>query len=237
MSSQTTRTSNAARAVDSIPQPWAVLIGVDKYRYAPWLSRAVTDARNIETYLLRDLHVPSEQIVLLLDEDATRARILDALYTHLRDNDNIKPGDPIYLFFAGRGVRYPVTDGKPVNAILPVDRGEEVTLEDGSTGSVLDISERELEHFFDELNASKGPNNTVMFDCSFFIDDNPPPRTRSARPLQGVAAQDLIKAAEQEPRRRPVAGSSALSSGSFYDQSGSRVFMIGCQPDQYAYET
>lgn len=81
----------------------AFIIGINKSESEEHknLSGCVTDANSITQYLVQELHVPQEQILCLLDEQATRKGIIDGFRSHLIDNSNIKYSDPIVIYFAG----------------------------------------------------------------------------------------------------------------------------------------
>ncbi|KZT05710.1 uncharacterized protein LAESUDRAFT_637228, partial [Laetiporus sulphureus 93-53] len=147
---------------------WAVLIGIDDYEHASRLNGAVKDALDVRDYLLGSLHVPQEHIRTLTNGDATRKRILDTLYTFLRDNDNIERGDAVLVYFAGHGTTYPSPStecpSETVEAILPRDRGSSRF----PTGKrTPDISDREIQLFMGELRDAKSENITVILDCCF----------------------------------------------------------------------
>ncbi|KAI0312198.1 hypothetical protein OF83DRAFT_1018724, partial [Amylostereum chailletii] len=154
---------------------WAVVVGVNQYPEPTInLEGCVPDACLIHEYLVSDLFVPVSHIKLLTSNDhqgvstdgqPTRANILNALYSHLRDNDNVQYGDKILFYFSGRGSSYDpseyfianVADKMgPVEALCPADRGAH-----------LDISDRELNVILAEIRDVKGPNITVILDCCF----------------------------------------------------------------------
>lgn len=71
--------------------------------------------------------VPLENIVLLTDEDATSAAIIDAL-TKLKTDNRIRRGDPIVIYFAGHGTEIKAPDGwecgradRVIQGIVPHD--------------------------------------------------------------------------------------------------------------------
>lgn len=79
---------------------YGLVIGVDDYAYVPSLSGAVNDARDIaETLEARDA-----EVILLLDREATRARIESAFDDIV---GRVKTGDTIVMTYAGHGVQMP----------------------------------------------------------------------------------------------------------------------------------
>lgn len=80
-----------------------LIIGIDSYQSAEHedLSGSVADATSILNYFTQELRVPRKQLLCLLNEAATRNGIIDAFRTHLIANPNIRPLDPIVIYFAG----------------------------------------------------------------------------------------------------------------------------------------
>ncbi|KZT02247.1 uncharacterized protein LAESUDRAFT_717000 [Laetiporus sulphureus 93-53] len=214
-----------------IPRLWAVIIGINNYRHERQLKGAVSDAHSVQSYLRRTLNVPREQIAMLIDEDATRERILGTLYDHLRDNRRIKRGDAILIHFSGHGATYNTPAG-PMEAITPVDRYERT-----DSGCVLDISDRELGLFLGELCREKGKNITVVLDCCFSGG-----ATRSASTSEGMSMRainplpipylDLLCAAENNPRKRWARGST--SDGRYKHDPSTHVLLAACQDYEQA---
>jgi Caspase domain len=82
---------------------FALIIGINKYDSVNHLYGAVPDANAVQDYLQNDLGVPSSQIKNLRDSEATRVGITGEIETFLINNDNIKKGDPILIYYAGHG--------------------------------------------------------------------------------------------------------------------------------------
>lgn len=86
-------------------QRWAVVIGISEYEHLPkklWLKSCDKDADAFARFLQspRGGSLPSEQLKLLINQDATARNIRIALDTVITES---KPGDAIYLFYAGHG--------------------------------------------------------------------------------------------------------------------------------------
>jgi hypothetical protein len=79
----------------------ALIIGINKYKEAPPLSYAVSDALGVRQELIDILKFKPENIVCLQDEAATKAEILKS-YLRL-SRDDIEVDDRIIVFFAGHG--------------------------------------------------------------------------------------------------------------------------------------
>lgn len=200
-------------------------------------------------YLVHDLKVPYDNICLLLSgtsappgfasDVASRANILSTLYRHLRDNPKIRSGDNIIFYFAGRGARYSlegtlnVTDDA-LDALCPADRGNRAPNE-----PVLDISDREVSIFLEELRDSKENNITVIFDCCHAFDTiqdrEPDAHMRSAPPLPAEKAVEMmLRAADGDPHRKP--GSKKAFSDSWDWDTNSCVLLTACLLHEVARE-
>ncbi|KIJ29773.1 hypothetical protein M422DRAFT_81642, partial [Sphaerobolus stellatus SS14] len=82
---------------------FALIIGINIYADA-WLKLkgCVADANAIRDYFAQDLHVPAENIRILLDHQATRSRMLEELLAFQTD-PRIAKGDSIVVYYAGHG--------------------------------------------------------------------------------------------------------------------------------------
>ncbi|KZT04809.1 uncharacterized protein LAESUDRAFT_284879 [Laetiporus sulphureus 93-53] len=144
-------------------QIFAVIIGINDYLCEEPLHGATGDAKKIAEFLKISLQVPKENMIVLLDGDAIRDEILKSLHSHLRDNVRIHYGDAIIIYFAGHGTIYETHVREPMEAIMPIDSGFE--LPDGT--HVVDISDRQINLFLQELYDAKGGNITVVTDCCY----------------------------------------------------------------------
>ncbi|KAA1472264.1 hypothetical protein DENSPDRAFT_170741 [Dentipellis sp. KUC8613] len=148
------------------PRLFALIIGINKYQSynVPPLKGAVPDANQVESYLKDDLGVSPDNIKNLRDREATRAAIIQELRA-LSTDDRIRPGDPIFIFYAGHGstARAPEgweAGGPKIQLICPHDHLEKV---DGR--QVVGIPDRTLGALLSSIAKEKGDNITVIFDC------------------------------------------------------------------------
>jgi len=96
---------------------WAVVIGVNRYKdkpAIPELRYAVADAKAVGEELKRRGY----SVITLLDEEATRDRILEVLGDELPHK--LKPEDRLVIFYAGHGETKSV-GGQTMGYLLPVD--------------------------------------------------------------------------------------------------------------------
>ena len=80
---------------------WAVVIGISKYRTVHPLRYADLDALAFNDYLVRNVGIPSEQISLLLNEQATLTNLKRTLGTDLKRKAAEK--DTVIIYYAGHG--------------------------------------------------------------------------------------------------------------------------------------
>lgn len=138
---------------------WVVQIGVDRYARCADLAGAVNDVRALRAVFETRFAVPAERIHTLLDEEATRANILDALRA-LLDNPAIGRDDEIVVHFSGHGgrMRDPL-DATPdglIQAWVPHDHAPDgaYMLPDRTLGAVMRA-----------LAAERTDRITVIADC------------------------------------------------------------------------
>lgn len=94
-----------------MPKVWALVIGVANYRHMPVLRYTDDDAYRLYAFLKSPEGgaIPDEQMIVLIDEDATRNNIL----RHMRDLfGKAGPNDLVLLYFSGHGLQ---------GAFLPID--------------------------------------------------------------------------------------------------------------------
>src|SRR5437899_2088130 len=93
---------------------WALVIGINKYRHAPPLEIARPDAESIGDILVRRLGFPKNNVSVLLDGRATRARIMKEFLSY----EKLDPDDRLLVFFAGHGTTVTSSRG-PVGYLVP----------------------------------------------------------------------------------------------------------------------
>jgi len=80
---------------------WAVVVGINSYPKVPQLKYAIEDAKAFQRYLVEQNKIPAENVTLLLNEEATLARLRSILGTQLKNKAGKE--DMVILFFAGHG--------------------------------------------------------------------------------------------------------------------------------------
>lgn len=100
---------------------WAVVIGIDAYLHWPQLQYAVNDAKAVKELLVRKYRFKPDNIIVLLNEEATRENILSALGDVMGDTDKVNREDRVFVFFAGHGMTRKLPTGRDLGYIIPVD--------------------------------------------------------------------------------------------------------------------
>ncbi len=121
----TTQVVQAAPAADTPPtlyrESWAVIIGIDNYLKWPKLHYAVNDANGVKEILQRKYHFRPDHIMTLLNEEATREKILSVLGDTLSNPKEVFHDDRVLVFFAGHGVTRKLPSGRDLGYIVPFD--------------------------------------------------------------------------------------------------------------------
>ena len=94
----------------------ALLVGINKYRYAPPLARACEDASSVAEVLSSQLGFPKTDVTVLLDEEATRHKIMERFLGY----GTLSLNDRVFVFFAGHGDTIPGQRGD-IGFLVPVD--------------------------------------------------------------------------------------------------------------------
>jgi hypothetical protein len=95
---------------------WAIVIGVNKYDVWPPLEYAAGDAQAVAEKLRE---IGFDEVIEILDKEATRERILTVLGSELPKS--VGPEDRVLIFFAGHGQTESLPDGREQGYIIPVD--------------------------------------------------------------------------------------------------------------------
>ena len=136
----------------------ALLIGIDDYAATTVadLRGCVNDVELMKTVLVGKFEIPTANILMLKNEQATRSGILNAIRDHL-----IRParsGDIVILHYSGHGSRMMDRSGDELDGW-----DETIVPQDSRQGSVFDISDDEINGLMLKL-SQKTPNVVFIFD-------------------------------------------------------------------------
>ncbi|KAF9474959.1 hypothetical protein BDN70DRAFT_884283 [Pholiota conissans] len=227
---------------------FALLIGINDYK-VPFentlpISGAVPDAFAFKGYLEKYLNVPSSQINMLINEQATRNNIINALKAIWEDKEQrIEKDDAIFLYYAGHGTQIDppkerrVEPPQQIQAIVPHDCDSL----DSKGSRVPPIPDYMLEILLSKIAEKKGDNITAVFDCCHSAS-----ATRSIVPShdEGITRSVKLKAtaayADQLSQEittiQPAVRSVATSSKYSHRGLGSHILLSACETSEEAKE-
>ena len=84
------------------PKDWGLIIGVEKYDNLPDVEYARKDAFTVRDYFIQILGIPEENIITLIDKEATKARIEGYVKNYIPSN--LDKDSTLYVYFAGHGL-------------------------------------------------------------------------------------------------------------------------------------
>ncbi|KAJ6452883.1 caspase domain-containing protein [Mycena vitilis] len=200
---------------------FALVVGINQYQSADMsdLYGCVKDAECIRaTLLLLSQDTAPSRIHFLINEDATQARILEAFETHLVGNSEIQWGDPMVVYFAGKGRRIEASR-------YNLERDVDILLPHDCDGSILGISDFTLRALLCNLARKKGSNITVILDTCF-------PRRFPRCNIHHRSDTSAVLS----PWTYSMANQTAESRG-FYTPSSSYVLLAACSEGELAGDT
>ena len=103
---------------DVYENSWAVIIGIDNYKYSDPLKYAVNDANSIRDLLIRKFNFSRENITFIKNEEATLQAIKTALYDVVTKSGS---NDRILIFYSGHGETISTIDGSELGYIIPYE--------------------------------------------------------------------------------------------------------------------
>ncbi len=214
---------------------WALLIGVNKYQKLPTekqLNGCVNDVELMADTLQRTFGVPTSNITLLRDEDATRDGILKAFDTLA---DRVGQDDIVVIHYSGHGSKVLDREGDEPDCwdetIVPHDAGR-------SPEPFREITDDEIYLWLLRL-TERTLYVTLIFDCchsgsitrDLFGDASrwlePDERPLEELPPSPIASEFVKNVVEA---RRDVGTSGWLPLGKRY------VLLAGCRDEESSYE-
>ena len=212
----------------------ALIIGINDYADAP-LYGCVNDAILQKQLLVHRFGFNSQDVVMLLDGDATRQGILDAIEEHLIEQ--AQPGDVAVLHFSGHGSL--VRDPDPIHVnpngeglagtLVPVD-GTLPGDADSRGGVVADIMGHTL---FLLMSAIQTENLTVVLDSCYSGASTREIRVRAREGGEKIEISPQEKAYQEQWLRR--LGWSREEFVSRYQRGvANGVVLAATQPNQLA---
>jgi uncharacterized caspase-like protein len=134
------------------PKDWALVIGIEEYGSLPPVNYAKRDALVVKEYFNKILGVPEENIITMIDKDATKSRMEGFIKQYLPEN--VTSETTLYVYFAGHGAP-DMAKGEPY--LVPYD---------GDT-RFLEQSGYNLKEFYQDLNKLKVQKVFIFLDSCF----------------------------------------------------------------------
>jgi Caspase domain len=205
-------TADSAAGASSKAQKLALIVGINDYQAVTKLRGCVSDAKNMQLLLTGKYEFPKEDVVLLLDKEATHAAIVKAFQEHLigrADRDAI-----VVFHFSGHGSQMKDDGNEEVDGM-----DETIVPVDSRTAGVYDITDDEINGLFQEL-TKKTKNVTFILDCCHSGGN--------------VKVPELVRRAppDTRPPPAPAAYARAVANG----ERGDYVLIAGCKADEVSFE-
>ena len=134
------------------PKDWGLIIGIEDYAQLPKVEYARKDALIMREYFQKILGIPEENIIMMIDGDATKARIEGYIAQYIPANVN--RDTTLYVYFAGHGAP-DMKKGEPY--LIPYD-GDTRFIE--QTGYAL-------KKFYEDLQKLNVQRTYVFIDSCF----------------------------------------------------------------------
>ena len=114
----------SSKNLDFYENSYAVIIGINKYQSESIndLGFAAQDAESMAKLLTTKLQFQSENVKLLLNEEATKNNIQSELFNVA---DKAEKNDRIFIFYAGHGETFSLKNGGELGYLVPVDGDRE----------------------------------------------------------------------------------------------------------------
>ena len=97
---------------------WALIIGINEYKYVQSLNYAADDAVDVKKILIEKYGFKESNVRLLLNIDATKDNILEGFNDILTQ---AKSKDRVLVFYAGHGDTYNLPSGGEMGFLIPTD--------------------------------------------------------------------------------------------------------------------
>ncbi len=183
-----------------------VVIGVDAYTSWPHLTYAVHDAKEVQKALKA---MGFDEVIELLDRDATQARILQLFATELPRK--VGKNDRVVIFFAGHAQTQDLPDGTQMGYLMPVDASRQNAFSSAISMAQLRDASKQLpaKHILYAIDACY---SGLLLQRGLAAPPSLEQATRSiARKLVAQPATQLVSAGQQGEQVIPEGGQSLFT--------------------------
>jgi hypothetical protein len=194
----------------------ALLVGVNKYLSSsvPNLSGCVNDVADMSDLLVKKFGFDSRDIDTLIDEQATKEKIIARFQEHLIAK--CAPNALVVFFYSGHGSQSPDTSGDE-----PDGWDETLIPHDSRTPNRFDLRDDEINDLLARL-AARTKNITVIFDCC-----------HSGTATRGAVGKRIAR----DVRPQPVAEPTPPGAGGFRSRANlPHVLISACKASEVAQE-
>lgn len=179
----------------------AVVIGIESYRERlPKADFAVGDAKLVAEYLTKVLGYPEENVVVRLNDKASRNDLEKYFGDWLRNN--VEPGGSVFIYYSGHGAPNPKTGDA---YLLPYD----------GDPTFVDTTGYPLKRLYASLEKLPAKNIVVVLDSCFSGAGGRSVLAKGARPM-GIA----LETPASTGKAMVLAASSGDQISSSYDEKG-----------------
>ncbi|OLD63299.1 MAG: hypothetical protein AUF65_02600, partial [Chloroflexi bacterium 13_1_20CM_50_12] len=215
------------------PSFWALQVGIDEYQAESVrnLNGCVNDVEAMRVFLMNQLGVPENHILLLTNQQATRTAILHSFEEFLIDNPAIAFDDQMLFHYSGHGSQMKDTTG-----VEPDGYYETIVPHDSRTLDIYDIPDKTLAALLARLVERKGSNVTVILDSCHSgsgtrrIELPSTARVRLAPVDDRLPPADLDANLQAAPSRRAAGPSGWATTDMHY------VLLAGCRDRELSNE-
>ena len=184
---------------------YAIVIGIERYRDITSVDTAADDAIWMKRYLERVMGVPEENMVLLLNERATRTDMLKYFTGWLANN--VDEDSTVYIYYAGHGA----PDVKTKKAyIVPYD----------GDPNYLSVTAYPLDSLYETLASLPARETVVFLDSCFSGRGDRSVVAEGIRPI-GLSIKNPVIASG---RMVVISAAESSQASSFYKESGHGLF-------------
>ncbi len=215
----------------SEPTKRALLIGIDEYDIERWrLYGCENDSRAIQSVLIDPFGFPPDNITMVLNDEATRERILREFEKLI---DATRPGDIVVTHYAGHGSYMTDLEGDEADG-----KDETIVTHDSHHSGDkpnLDINDDEIHNLLLRL-AEKTDYVTMIFDCCHSGTMTRDVSGEEARSVEGDTRSGPEMGREPiDPAGRSTGATTRGPSG-WLPLSDKYVLIAGCRDEEKSYE-
>lgn len=204
-------------------EKFALIVGINEYRYVPKLEGCLQDAQDMKEVLQSKFGFSEDRILVLADEQATHEAIVNAFKSHLIENARNNPNAIIVFHYSGHGSQVEDKNGDEADGldetIVPVNSRD-------PEEKNFDITDDELDELFDELSRFT-PNTTFTLDSC-----------HSGSATRGLTAREVAQDKRRQPSQKIIARTRSADAQNVdvLPKNERYVTISGCMASERTYE-